>query len=49
MVVGDGDIGLDLLAQFTNKCSFFVEVPDDPQEIFFFRLFIGDEVLNSVA
>ena len=49
MVVGDGDVELDLLAQFTNNCSFLVDVPDDPKEIFFFRLFIGDELLNSVA
>lgn len=34
MVVGDDDVELDLLAQFTNNCSFLVDVPDDPKEIF---------------
>ena len=41
MVIGDGDVELDLLAQFTNNYSFLVDVLDDPEEIFFFRLLIA--------
>ena len=46
MVIGDGDVELDLLAQFTNNYSFLIDVLDDPEEIFFFMLFIADEILT---
>ena len=34
MVIGDGDVELDLLPTVTKTCSFLVDVPDDTEEIF---------------
>ena len=45
----DGDIDLSLFPQFIENSSVLVDVPDDADELYFFSLFINNDLLNNVV
>ena len=40
---------MSLFAQFIENSSILVDVPDDADELYFFSLFINDDLLNNVV
>ena len=44
----DGDVKLDWLPEFTEEKLFLVDIPDEADELYFFKLFISDELLENV-
>ena len=45
----DGDMHWSLFPQFIENSSILVDIPDDADELYFFSLFINDDLLNNVV
>ena len=45
----DGDIDLSLFPQLIENSSVLVDVPGDAGELYFFSLFINNDLLNNVV
>lgn len=45
----DGNIETPWIPQFANEGRFLINIPDDADELYFFTLFVTDEVLQSIV